>query len=154
MFSRPTKAKRSEVASSKFERAPRAEFSPGTKKFFCKNVFHTKATPLWDRTITGQRRGDVIRMGRQHVRGDVLRVTQRKTGATLALPIHPELAAVLATVPATQMTFLMTLKGTPFTDHAFSDWFGKACDKAGLGSQCTFHGLRKAACRRLAEAGC
>lgn len=38
---------------------------------------------------TGQRRGDVIRMGRQHVRGDVLRVTQRKTGAVLALPIHP-----------------------------------------------------------------
>jgi hypothetical protein len=28
--------------------------SPGTKKFFRKNVFHTKATPLWDRTIFGQ----------------------------------------------------------------------------------------------------
>src|SRR6516165_2837558 len=24
------------------------------QKFFCKNVFHTKATPLWDRTIFGQ----------------------------------------------------------------------------------------------------
>jgi integrase len=103
---------------------------------------------------TAQRRGDVIRMGRQHVRGDVLRVTQRKTGAALALPIHPELQAVLAAVPATQMTFLQTLRGTPFTDHAFSDWFGKACDAAGLSSACTFHGLRKAACRRLAEAGC
>jgi integrase len=103
---------------------------------------------------TGQRRGDVIRMGRQHIKGDVLRVTQRKTGAALALPIHPELAAVLATVPATQLTFLQTLRGTPFTDHAFSDWFGKACDAAGLSSECTFHGLRKAACRRLAEAGC
>jgi integrase len=29
-----------------------------------------------------------------------------------------------------------------------------ACDRAGLSSACTFHGLRKAACRRLAEAGC
>jgi hypothetical protein len=28
--------------------------SPDTKKFFCKSVFHTKATPLWDRTIFGQ----------------------------------------------------------------------------------------------------
>jgi hypothetical protein len=28
--------------------------SPGTKKFFCKSVFHTKATPLWDGTIFGQ----------------------------------------------------------------------------------------------------
>src|SRR5262249_45193343 len=28
--------------------------SPGTKKFFCKGVPHTKATPLWDGTIFGQ----------------------------------------------------------------------------------------------------
>src|SRR5262249_38272574 len=28
--------------------------SPDTKKFFCKNVFQTKATPLSDRTIFGQ----------------------------------------------------------------------------------------------------
>jgi integrase len=103
---------------------------------------------------TGQRRGDVIRMGRQHVRGDLLHVRQRKTGAMLAIPIDPELQAVLATVPVTQLTFLQTARGTPFTDHAFSDWFGKACDAAGLSSECTFHGLRKAACRRLAEAGC
>jgi integrase len=52
------------------------------------------------------------------------------------------------------MTFLMTLRGTPFADHSYSDWFGKACDAAGLSSACTFHGLRKAAARRLAEAGC
>jgi integrase len=103
---------------------------------------------------TGQRRGDVIRMGRQHVRDGVLHVRQEKTGAALAIPVHPELARVLSAVPATQLTFIQTLKGTPFTGHAFSDWFGKACDEAKLGAQCTFHGLRKAACRRLAEAGC
>jgi integrase len=103
---------------------------------------------------TGQRRGDVIRMGRQHVRDGVLHVRQEKTNAVLAIPVHHELARVLAAVPSTQMTFIQTLRGKPFTGHAFSDWFGKACDKAGLGPQCTFHGLRKAACRRLAEAGC
>jgi integrase len=103
---------------------------------------------------TGQRRGDVIRMGRQHVRDGVLHVRQEKTNAVLAIPVHSELARVLAAVPSTQMTFIQTLRGKPFTGHAFSDWFGKACDAAGLGAQCTFHGLRKAACRRLAEAGC
>src|SRR6516164_7556181 len=46
MFSRPTKAKRSEVASSKFGRAARTESLPAPKNFFCKNVFHTKATPF------------------------------------------------------------------------------------------------------------
>jgi len=103
---------------------------------------------------TGQRRGDVIRMGRQHVGDGVIHVRQQKTNAVLAIPVHSELARVLAAVPPTQMTFIQTLRGKPFTGHAFSDWFGKACDQAGLGAQCTFHGLRKAACRRLAEAGC
>src|SRR5262249_33607238 len=48
---------------------------------------------------TAQRRGDVV-MGRQHVR----HVKQAKTGAALAIPIHPELATILDTVPATQQT--------------------------------------------------
>ena len=34
---------------------------------------------------TGQRRGDVIRMGRQHVKGGLLTVRQAKTGATVAI---------------------------------------------------------------------
>jgi integrase len=104
--------------------------------------------------FTAQRRGDIVAMGRQHIRNGLLHVTQRKTGKALAIPIHPELQAVLATVPTTQMTFVQTLRGKPFDPHAFSAWFAEACDKAGLPSECTFHGLRKAACRRLAEAGC
>src|SRR5215831_17027615 len=103
---------------------------------------------------SGQRRGDVIRMGRQHVRDGVLHVKQEKTGKVLAIPLHSELVAVLATVPPTQMTFLQTQYGKPFAGKSFTMWFGEACDKAGLRAECTFHGLRKAACRRLAEAGC
>ena len=104
--------------------------------------------------FTAQRRGDMVRMGRQHIRNGLIHVTQQKTGKPLAIPVHPELQAILATVPATQMTFVMTARGKPFDPHAFTPWFGEACDKAGLPSECTFHGLRKAACRRLAEAGC
>jgi len=44
---------------------------------------------------TGQRRGDVIRMGAQHVRGGTLYVKQEKTSAELAIPMHPDLAAEL-----------------------------------------------------------
>src|SRR5262245_33190542 len=48
---------------------------------------------------TTQRRGDVIRMGRQHIRetaeGPALYVKQRKTGRELLIPIYPELRAVL-----------------------------------------------------------
>jgi integrase len=37
---------------------------------------------------TAQRRSDVIRMGRQHVRDGAIHLKQRKTGATLAIPVH------------------------------------------------------------------
>jgi integrase len=57
-------------------------------------------------------------------------------------------------VPADQMTFLVDRKGQPFGGRNFTQWFARACDAAGLPSVCTFHGLRKAACRRLAETGC
>jgi integrase len=107
---------------------------------------------------TAQRRGDVVRMGRQHIRqtpeGEILYMRQQKTGTEVYLPIYPELRPVLDIVPANQLTFLVTLRGKPFTPHAFTAWFAEACDAAGLPSACTFHGLRKAAARRDAENGC
>src|SRR5262249_24671094 len=40
---------------------------------------------------TAQRRSDVVRMGRQHIKDGVLTVKQEKTGVTLAIPVHPHL---------------------------------------------------------------
>jgi integrase len=105
--------------------------------------------------FTAQRRGDVIRMGRQHVREGFVAVRQQKTGAALQIPVLPDLQEVLAAHPvATSMTFLVTSAGNPFTGNGFGDWFRKMCIKAGLPLGLSAHGLRKAACRRLAEAGC
>lgn len=104
---------------------------------------------------TAQRRSDVVRMGRKHVRGDVIDVRQQKTGKFIPIPLHPELARLLAATPtAITPTFLMTAYGKPFTAAGFGGWFRALCDEAGLPTECTAHGLRKAACRRLAEAGC
>ena len=36
---------------------------------------------------TGQRRGDVLRMGLQHIRGDCIVIRQQKTGMEVSLPI-------------------------------------------------------------------
>jgi integrase len=102
---------------------------------------------------TGQRRGDVIRMGAQHIRNGALHVKQEKTGAELAIPLHPALAAIIAAAPRDHLTFVTTRLGGPFQGSAFSRWFREACDEAGL-PHCSAHGLRKAAARRLAEAGC
>jgi integrase len=103
---------------------------------------------------TSQRRSDVIRMGRQHIKDGVLTVKQRKTSATLAIPVHPELRAILEATPAEHLTFLVTATGKPYGGDHFSVGFRKWCDVAGLPKHCSAHGLRKAACRRLAEAGC
>src|SRR5262249_33501902 len=102
---------------------------------------------------TGQRRSDVIRMGAQHVRGGILYVKQDKIGVELAIPVHPDLAAVIAATPSRHLTFLTTTIGGSFAARTFAGWFRRECDKAGL-PHCSAHGLRKAAARRLAEAGC
>jgi integrase len=102
---------------------------------------------------SGQRRGDVIRMGPQHVRSGVLYIKQEKTGAELAIPVHPDLATIIASAPSGHLTFLTTRFDRPFEASTFSHWFREQCDKAGL-PHCSAHGLRKAAARRLAEAGC
>jgi integrase len=102
---------------------------------------------------TAQRISDVVGMGCQHVKGNRIAVRQIKTGAPLAISMHPELAEVLKTVPKTNLTFLVDESGAPFTAAWMSEWFSQQCDAAGL-PQCTAHGLRKATGRRLAEAGC
>jgi integrase len=100
---------------------------------------------------TGQRRSDVVGMGRQHIRDGSLYVRQQKTGAELMIPIHADLQAIIS--ETTGMTFLVTELGKPFTAAGFGNWFREQCDMANL-RHCSAHGLRKAAARRLAEAGC
>lgn len=103
---------------------------------------------------TAQRRSDVVRMGRQHVRAGVVQVRQQKTGSMLAKPLHPALAEIIEATPNNQLTFLTTSFGKPFTAPGLGNWFRDRCNEAYLPRHCAAHGLRKAACRRLAEAGC
>lgn len=102
---------------------------------------------------TAQRRSDVVQMGWQHVSDDSLQVTQQKTGTRLKIPIHPNLQKALDQLPKSNLTFLQTSFGRPFSAAGFGNWFRKKCELAGL-QHCSPHGLRKAAARRLAEANC
>jgi integrase len=103
--------------------------------------------------FTAQRRSDVVKLGRQHLRGDLISLRQEKTDAPLLILMHPKLQAALAAVSRENLTFLLTAHGAPFTAAGFGNWFRDRCNEAGL-PQCSAHGLRKAAARRLAEAGC
>jgi integrase len=104
---------------------------------------------------TAQRNGDVVRFGRQNFRDGVLTVRQSKTGATLAIPVHAELAKIIDATPNTgHLTLLVTKTGKSHSPNDFSEQFRRWCDAVGLPQHCVFHGLRKAALTRLADAGC
>jgi integrase len=99
---------------------------------------------------TAQRRGDVVRMGRQDIQDGFIRVRQQKTGAILEIPVLPELQEILAVHPVDNMTLLTTSAGKPFTAAGFTGWFRDRCREAGLPLGLSAHGLRKAAFRQFA----
>jgi integrase len=105
---------------------------------------------------TALRCADVVRVGRGNIRnGTVCNIAQQKTGGLLPpIPISAALAdAINAAAPSEHITLLINERGASFTAKAFGKWFSKQCARAGL-KGLSAHGLRKAACRRLAEAGC
>jgi len=101
---------------------------------------------------TAQRKSDVVRLGRQHERDGSLILRQQKTGARLVLPIVDELRTSIDAAPTGELTYLATEFNRPFSVAGFGNWFKDRCREAGLNG-CSAHGLRKAAARRLAEAG-
>jgi integrase len=103
---------------------------------------------------TGQRASDVKSMLWQDVENSAIRVVQGKTGAKLRIPLHPELARILDAWPKTNLVMLTTSFRKPFTSKGFSNYMADRIADAGLPDRCVTHGLRKAAARRLAEAGC
>lgn len=106
---------------------------------------------------TGQRKSDIIRIGRAHVRQEWIRLTQFKNRnrnpTTLEIPIIPELQRIIDATKTGDMTYLVTAHGRPFTRAGFGNRMRDWCDEAGL-PQCSSHGLRKAAAERLALLGC
>jgi len=115
------------------------------------------------------RRHDAHLIGRQHLRNGCLSwrpsKTSQTTGKVLTIRVLPELQAALDAMPHSDaLTFLLTEYGRPFASAAaFGNKFADWCRAAGLepvicddGKVRNYraHGLRKAACRQLAHAGC
>lgn len=101
---------------------------------------------------TALRRSDMVTIGRQHRQGGELILRHEKNDSETIIPIAEPLAQALDAMPESQMTYLQTEFGRPFTSNGFGNWFRRRCDVAGL-PNCSAHGLRKAMSRRLAESG-
>jgi integrase len=102
---------------------------------------------------TGLRRGDAVRLGRQHVRDGVAQLKTEKSRSTIevTLPILPVLAATLAAGPCGDLAFISGERGEPLTKESFGNLFRGACKAAGVPGSA--HGVRKIAATRAANAG-
>ncbi len=104
---------------------------------------------------TGAARVDAVKLGPMNLRGNRLEYRRQKTaktnGVVVSIPLHPDLAAVLADLP-NDRPFLATAFGKSRSPDGLGNLMREWCDKAGL-TECSSHGLRKACARRLAEAG-
>jgi len=105
---------------------------------------------------TGQRRSDIIVLGRQHEKDGWLYFTQHKNRERkpvhMSLPILSGLRKILDVSPTGDLTYLVTQYGRPFKNESFGNWFRKAVRAAGLDGL-SAHGLRKSAAVRLAADG-
>ena len=102
---------------------------------------------------TAQRGGDVVLLRHSDALSGQFSFTQQKTGASLIIPIHPNLQRSIDSVPKKGMYLLGDAWGRPIQRQSLTRIIREAAKKAGLPSICVAHGLRKAALRRLAERG-
>ena len=100
---------------------------------------------------TGLRRGDVARLGRQHVKDGVITLRTEKTGQVVTLPILPALAESIAATRTGDLAFVIGEKGRPMVKEAFGNWFREVCNAAGVTGSA--HGLRKLGATRAADNG-
>ena len=100
---------------------------------------------------TGLRRGDAVRIGKQHVRNGVATLKTEKTNTEVNIPILPDLEHTLAVGPTGDLAFIVGETGTPLTKESFGNMFREACNEAGIKKSA--HGVRKIGATRAAESG-
>jgi integrase len=105
---------------------------------------------------TGLRRSDAVKLGRQHRVGNRHILKLKKSGDTvqITIPINKTLEEHLAYCPTGHLAYLITQRNAPHSEKAFTNSFIRWAKEAGLPPNSSPHGLRKACCRRLTEAGC
>jgi integrase len=106
-------------------------------------------------SYTGLRRGDAVRLGKQHIRDGEAMITTEKSGGKVEviIPLHlfPALIETLRVGPTGDLAFICGANGKPMTKESFGNGFRDACRAAGIKKSA--HGLRKLAATRAADAG-
>src|SRR6516162_1312140 len=102
---------------------------------------------------TASRKGEVVRLGPQHVRKGRIRIERTHGSEDVDIPLSPELQAACDAMPKAHLTYIVTMHGKPRSKFGLGNDFAKWVTEAGLPARCRLHGLKKGGMRRLAEAG-
>jgi integrase len=108
--------------------------------------------------FTGLRKGDILALTKGAIRDGRIWRRTNKTGQEVSIPVHPDLASLLATAQQHDaITIAATTNGTPWTESGFNSSFIKAMlalkRDGKIGDGLTFHGLRHTVGTLLVEAG-
>lgn len=102
---------------------------------------------------TGQREGDILRLGWSNYDGKHIRLKQSKGGRRVTIPVSSILKAELNEIKKAGTVMLLNTRGRPWTPGGFRASFRKLQARAGI-KGLTFHDFRGTAVVRLAIAGC
>jgi integrase len=121
--------------------------------------FGTQARLVFEFALeTVSRRGEVVRLGPQHVyigsEGEPrIRIARTHGSEDVDIQISPELKAACDAMPKQHLTYIVTAYGKPRSKYGLGNDFAKWAREAGLPDRCRLHGLKKGGMRRRAERG-
>jgi integrase len=102
---------------------------------------------------TASRRGEVVKLGPQHVRNGRIRIERTHGSEDVDIPISPDLQAACDAMPKAHLTYIVTAYGKPRSKYGLGNDFARWATEAGLPARCRLHGLKKGGMRRLADDG-
>ena len=100
---------------------------------------------------TTSRRGEVVRLGPQHVQNGRIRIARTHGSRDVDNPLTDDLQAAIDAMPKAHLTYIVTAYGKPRSKYGLGNDFAKWATAAGLPARCRMHGLKKGGMRRLAE---
>jgi len=102
---------------------------------------------------TASRKGEVVRLGPQHVKDGWIRIERTHGSEDVEIPMSAELHAACEAMPKAHLTYIVTAYGKPRSKFGLGNDFAKWASEAGLPPRCRLHGLKKAGMTRRANAG-
>jgi integrase len=83
---------------------------------------------------TGLRRGDAARLGKQHVRNNLVHLMTEKSRERMPvfIPVHPALAASIAACPSKGLAIIAKDDGNNYAKEALGNMFREAVEAAGI----------------------